>query len=153
MTERATGLTEQQIRFAEEYCIDLDQKRAAITAGYAEASASQAAARLMKHPLVLEVIAKAQTRFAQKSDVTKAWVVCEAKATYMDAKGVVENGKLVSPMDFTARLRALDLLARLHGFFIEPTKTVRIIRGMEDLTEDELLALAAEEARGDDVRH
>ena len=57
-------ITELQLRFVEEYLIDLNPKQAAIRAGYPPNKAQYAATQVMKHPPVCDLIAK---RMAERS--------------------------------------------------------------------------------------
>ena len=72
-------------------------------------------------------------KLVEKTEITKAWVVREAVATYRRAR----------ELDQMAAARAtLDLLARLHGHIVDK-RDVRVIRDVSDLSDEELEALEA----------
>lgn len=66
----AKGLTEKQIRFAEEYIKCLNGKEAAINAGYSEASAGPTASSLLKHKGVKRYINFLQIKYAEELKIT-----------------------------------------------------------------------------------
>ncbi len=53
-------ITDKMRIFAFEYLIDFDNRRAAIAAGYPKRSASAIACKLLKHPVIKAIVAKAQ---------------------------------------------------------------------------------------------
>ena len=69
-----------------------------------------------------------------------------------DAAAVVEVSQTVTADGGTIRVKlgdrrqALMDLARLHGFIVEPTRNVRVIRSIEDLSDAELAVLAEEQS-------
>ncbi len=84
-----------------------------------------------------------QKRLETRTEVTKELVVRETLATYQRAR----------ELDMLAPARAaLELLARLHGHIIE-RKDVMMIPKIEDLSDEEVAALAADGERHEGVRH
>jgi hypothetical protein len=75
----------------------------------------------------------AQARLMATTEVTKEWVVREAIETYRQARELNQMA--------TARA-TLDLLARLHGHIVEK-RDVRVIKDVEQLSDEELTALEA----------
>lgn len=73
------ALTDKQIRFCEEYMIDLNATQAAIRAGYSEASARQIAAdNLSKHD-IQEYIANLRADISGKLNLSAEWVLQRLK--------------------------------------------------------------------------
>ena len=68
-------LTLKQQAFVEEYVVHFDGKRAAIKAGYSEASASAQASQQLNNPKIQTAIAKVLDQYALKHDVLKKRVL------------------------------------------------------------------------------
>src|SRR5262245_12535375 len=64
-----TGLTAKQQRYVAEYLVDLNQKQAAIRAGYSERTSAKIASELMQKPHVRAAIDADQRRIARKLDL------------------------------------------------------------------------------------
>jgi hypothetical protein len=74
-----------------------------------------------------------QEQLAEKSHISKEWVV----------KRAVEAYKQACEMNQMAAARScLDLLARLHGHIVEK-RDVRVIKDVEELSDEELANLEA----------
>lgn len=97
----------KQRRFAIEYAIDHNATQAAIRAGYSERSAHVAAARLLKNDKVAAIIEKEEAKHAKRSQMSADQVLAEL------AK-IATSEKISS-----ARVRALELLGKYHGLFVE----------------------------------
>jgi hypothetical protein len=66
--EAAAGLTEKQLAFVKEVAQGAGKTQAAITAGYAEASAAAEAWRLCRNPLIMQEINRLSIeRFAERA--------------------------------------------------------------------------------------
>lgn len=70
-----TTLTDKQIRFAQEYCIDFNGTQAAIRAGYSENSAEQQACALLRNPRVKEAVEENKVQIANVAKLNAAWVL------------------------------------------------------------------------------
>lgn len=70
---------DRQQRFAREYVIDLNAKRAAISAGYSERSAQEQGSRLLSNRKVQAMIDKLQTARASKLELKAEQVVEELR--------------------------------------------------------------------------
>lgn len=127
-------LSPRQKRFVDEYLVDLNGKAAAIRAGYAAGqSAEVQASRLLSDAKIKAAIAAAGAKTAERTAITKDWVVREAVDTYKQAR----------ELDLPAAARGtLELLAKLHGHIIE-RRDVRVIKGINDLSDEELDAVIA----------
>ena len=63
-------LTPKQLRFVEEYMIDLNAKQAAIRSGYSPRSAEFQGSKLLADSKVSQVIKKRQEEFSKKKEIT-----------------------------------------------------------------------------------
>lgn len=92
-----SGLNAQQIRFVQEYLIDLNAKQAAIRSGYSAKTAHSQGQRLLKHVDVHAAIAEAQYKRAHKTETDAAFVLKrladEVSADIADLYG--EDGKML----------------------------------------------------------
>lgn len=69
------SLNAQQLRFVQEYLIDLNATQAAIRAGYSAKTAHSQGQRLLKHVEVQRAIAEAQYKRALKTETDAAFVL------------------------------------------------------------------------------
>jgi phage terminase small subunit len=70
-------LTLKQARFAEEYIVDLNGKRAAIRAGYSAKTAEVQASRLLRHAQVRAALKAAVQARSKRTQITADSVVTE----------------------------------------------------------------------------
>jgi len=75
-------LTSRQQRFAEQYIVDLNAKRAAIRAGYSPKTAHSAGPRLLADVDVAAAIEKTKKVRAAEAGVDAAWVLAQAVQVY-----------------------------------------------------------------------
>jgi terminase small subunit-like protein len=151
---RRTTLTDRQQAFVAAYLANGRNGRAAYRAAFgtkgAATTVAKEAAKLLAHPLIAPLIAaaeaKADTALAAAADryaISRASISQElaalAYSTVETLGAWVASGAQVRLGD---KRGALMDLARLHGLVVEPPRTVRVIRGIEDLTDDELAVLA-----------
>lgn len=94
-------LNAKQLRFVEEYLIDMNATQAAIRAGYKAANADVTGPRLLGHVGVAAEIAKRQKKVSEKLEVTKERIVFElARIGFADIRKAIKwNGLLVSEED------------------------------------------------------
>jgi phage terminase small subunit len=81
-------LTAKQLRFVDEYLVDLNGTQAAIRAGYAEKSASVEGARLLANAKVASLVAERFAARSEKTGIDAEWVLkrlaMEATADFGD---------------------------------------------------------------------
>ncbi len=107
------SLSEKQLAFCHEYLVDLKPSQAALRAGYAPAYVNRQAQQLRDNPAVDFVIKALQAKRTAKSDVTKDYVL----------KKIVDTLEKAEDRDnYTAVLRAAELLAKHLGMFIDRTE-------------------------------
>ena len=129
------ALNARQAAFVREYLVDGNATKAAVRAGYSERTAQEISSRLLSKAMIKEAIAAAQAkvekRVIERTAITKADVIAMAME---GVKGAKEAG------EWSAYKGNVDLVARLHGYIVD-RKDMRIIKRVEDLTDDELAAL------------
>lgn len=131
-TPKPSILTARQQRFVEEYCVDFNGTQAAIRAGYSDKGAEVQAAKLLRIPKVQVEVAKRKSNLAEKTDITREFLVAETIKVLNDC---------VTEKSYPTRVRAIELLAKMHGHIVEQ-RNVRMIKSITDLSEAELAALA-----------
>jgi phage terminase small subunit len=94
-------LTEKQIRFCEEYLIDLNATQAATRAGYSQKTANEQAARLLVNVSIQDYLSKAKTRLANKLQISQEMVLegYRRLAFYDARKFYDENGNIKNVPD------------------------------------------------------
>ena len=148
------SLTPKQARFVEEYLIDLNATAAAKRAGYSERTAYAQGQRLLKNVEIAVAIQKAQEARSERTRIDQDWVIERLVGVYeasMEARPVcVKNGEEKGfTFNPTAANRALELIGKHKGLFID--RKLIGLRRIEDMTEDELVALLGDDRfKGDD---
>lgn len=124
-------LTDKQIKFCEEYLVDLNATQAAIRAGYSEKTAKQIAYENFTKPYIVDYIAERQAQLREKTLVSTEWVVKRLKEISdrcMTAEpvmirtedGMVESGEY--KFDSSGANKATELLGRHIGIFEKDNK-------------------------------
>jgi phage terminase small subunit len=106
-------LSDKQASFVREYVVDKNGKQAAIRAGYSPASAEMQASRLLSKEKVRAAVDEALQKVAEKTETEAEWVRKRLRAEAM------EFGEGAS---HSARIRALELIGKINGIFIEDNK-------------------------------
>ena len=87
----SAGLTQRQRRFVEQYLILGNASEAARRAGYAEATAKAAAARLKASPAIVKALAEANDARVQRTRIDAARVIEEvARLSFVDLARLVD---------------------------------------------------------------
>lgn len=125
MAKAAHELTPKQLRFVDEYLIDLNATQAAIRAGYSVKSAALIGHENLRKPNIASEVAKRQSKRAGKLDVTAESVVAElAKLGFCNMQDYMSSGKDGDPyLDFSALTR--DQAAALSEVTVEDFKDGR----------------------------
>lgn len=124
----AKDLNPQQEKFVSEYLRTNSPKQAAISAGYAEGSASSKACQLMKHPKVISAIQRAQTLIQQEG-------IYNLKKAMEDADAAYEMARLKK--NAAGMTAAATLKAKLSGLMVERSEVKQVgfqivIKGFDD---------------------
>lgn len=101
-------MTPKQLRFVEEYLVDLNATQAAIRVGYSEKTARQQGARLLTNADIAAEVFRRQQKVSEKAEVTAAWVLERLKKE-------AEAGD--NPA--AARIKALELLGKHLALFTD----------------------------------
>ena len=109
-------LTPRQVRFVEEYLIDLNAAQAAIRAGYSKKTARQIGQHLLTKVDIAEAVEKAKAERSERTEVTQDWVVDRLKDVHEASMKESERGGVYNP---TAANRSLELLGKHVGMFKE----------------------------------
>jgi phage terminase small subunit len=124
-------LTEKQMKFCEEYLVDLNATQAAIRAGYSEDSAKQIAYENLTKPYLVEYLEARQKQLREKTQITQEWVVNRLKEISdrcMQAEPVLKfiGGEYVESGEFkfdsSGANKATELLGRHIGIFEKDNK-------------------------------
>lgn len=130
---KKTSLTAKEVKFVDEYLIDLNAKEAAVRAGYSPKTAAQMGYKLVHSGLVAEAIRAKQQQISHQTGVTTEFVItglrtvaerCMQAAPVLDRKGdqvYVEtpSGGMAPAFTFQAMgaNRSLELLGKHLGLF------------------------------------
>ena len=94
-----SSLNAQQLRFVQEYLIDLNATQAAIRAGYSAKTAHSQGQRLLKHVDVSKAIEAAQYKRAQKTETDAAFVLTRlAQEVSADIADLYDDAGKVKPI-------------------------------------------------------
>lgn len=127
-------LTNKQIKFCEEYMVDLNATQAAIRSGYSKKTANVTAAKMLSKANISDYINKLRAGVTARTEITIDFVVqglrevalrCMQKTPVMvydyDDKRLVqkqnEDGNGVWEFDSSGANRALELLGKHIGAF------------------------------------
>jgi hypothetical protein len=100
-------LTNKQAACCREYVIDCNATAAAKRAGYAENSANETAAKMMKLPHVAEEIQRMQADLARSANVTVASLLQKAELAWQIAVRTKQIGSASALLTFMAKMCGL----------------------------------------------
>jgi phage terminase small subunit len=121
------ALSDKQIRFCEEYLIDLNATQAAIRAGYSEKTARQTGAENLTKPDIQAKISDMRTKISEKLELDAQWVLQRLKdisdrcvqaepVMIRNADGeMVESGEY--KFDSAGANKATELIGKHLGMF------------------------------------
>jgi phage terminase small subunit len=137
-TTKPRKLTAKQKKFGDEYLIDLNQKQAAIRAGYSLRTAESQASRLLVNVKVQEYINKRRKEIEQERGVSPESVIADLQNAVEIALGVKETlvqcstvdkdgahtltSVPVKKTDLNSYLKAVDMIAKHLGFYEQHNK-------------------------------
>jgi len=101
-------LTPKQLKFCQEYLIDLNATQAAIRAGYSPKTASEQGTRLLGNVKVQEYIQEKQKNKAVELDITQTMILQElVKIAFGDVKNYFdEHGRLINISELQGNISA-----------------------------------------------
>ena len=126
-------MTDKQKRFITEYLIDLSATQAAIRAGYSQRTAYSIGQRLLKNVEVKEAINSAMKEREARTEITADYVLtnlreiverCMQKQPVFTKgeQATDEQGRAIWTFDAKNAIRALELLGKNLGLFIDKTE-------------------------------
>lgn len=107
MGRTTAGLSPKQVRFVEEYLIDLNAKQAAIRAGYSAKTAEAQASRLLRNVKVQSAVGVGRDKQSKRTEITADAVVAElAKLGFANMADYMRAQPSGDPyLDFSALTR------------------------------------------------
>ena len=135
--KREGQLTQLERNFVREFVANGgNASQAARDAGYSVKQAGKTGYELLAKPQIRGLIEEASRRHELAAfDHTKLTRLDVVKMALEGVEGAKRDA------DWNAYQKGVDLIARLHGYIVD-RKQVRVVRGVEDLTDEELRALA-----------
>lgn len=118
-------MTGKQERFVQEYLIDLNATQAAIRAGYSPKTAQEIGSENLSKPIIATAIAAAQTKTAEKLDISREWILSTLKANVeraMQSEAVLDReGNETGVYQYQGNVanKALELLGKQQGMFTD----------------------------------
>jgi phage terminase small subunit len=128
-------MTPKQVRFVEEYLIDLNATQAALRAGYSEKTAHKQGSQLLGKTSIAAAISAAQANRSERTEITQDYVLssifstmerCKQAEAVLDRRGeavLVEtpSGDLAPAYTFNAMgvFKGAELLGKHLGMFNE----------------------------------
>jgi hypothetical protein len=100
------GLTPKQLRFVEEYLVDMNATNAAKRAGYSEASACNQGYENLRKPAIVDAISAVMATRSERTTVNRSWVLAQLVDAHRVSK-VKDNAAFLA-----SRLKALELIGR-----------------------------------------
>ncbi len=119
--QTATGmgtrtLNPRQLRFIDEYVVDLSPGRAAVRAGYSSNGADVQGHRLLKDAKIATAIQKKKQALAKRTEISQEWVIKRLQAVHDASMERSKGGTTVNP---AAANRSLELIGKHAGMFKE----------------------------------
>jgi phage terminase small subunit len=109
-------LNPRQLRFIDEYVVDLSPGRAAVRAGYSLNGADVQGHRLLKNAKIATAIQKKKEELAERTGVTQEWVVEKLAENHEACMERTKEGLTHAP---SAANKSLELLGKHVGMFQE----------------------------------
>ena len=113
---------DRQIQFAQEYVVDFNGKQAAIRAGYAARSAEVTACKMLRTAKVRsEVERLLADDVGRRNEIRERNIDELLPLAYTDAAVELKRDKdgNVIEVSFRDKLRAIELLGKMHGLFTD----------------------------------
>lgn len=143
------ALNPKQSQFVKEYLIDFNALGAAIRAGYSQKTAGQIGHRLLKNVEIQKGLAKAQEERSERTGITADYVLTSLKNVAERCQQLEpvldKDGKEIGEYTFrdSGANKALELLGKNLKLFTDKIE-LRVIKSLDDLTPEEIDALAAD---------
>ena len=109
-------LNPRQLRFIDEYVVDLSPGRAAVRAGYSSNGADVQGHRLLKNAKIATAIQKKKEELAERTGLTQEWVIEKLQAVHEASMRESDKGV---PHNTASANRSLELIGKHAGMFQE----------------------------------
>ena len=113
---------DRQAQFAQEYVVDFNGKQAAIRSGYSKKTAESQASRLLRNVKVRSEIERLlEDPVGKRNEIRKRNIDELLPLAYTDAaveKKRDKDGNVIE-VSFRDKLRAIELLGKMHGLFTD----------------------------------
>ncbi len=127
MPTKREALSDKQLRWIDEYLVDLNGAAAAVRAGYSPKSARAIAHENLTKPDILAVLQEKQVAMAHKLQVTREGVV----------KGLLDAAKMGRLLQNPAAMvSALSTIAKMLGYFSPELKRVELTTSQQTTYRD-----------------
>lgn len=114
-------LNDKQLRFVEEFLIDLNGTQAAIRAGYSEKTASEQASRLLANVKVADAIKQAMAERSERTKVDADWLLKRlAEEATADVADLYDDNGTLKPVKEWPRIWRQGLVAGIETETIRP---------------------------------
>ncbi|MDQ6769848.1 MAG: terminase small subunit [Gemmatimonadota bacterium] len=120
-----TPLTDKQLRFVEEYLVDLNATGAAVRAGYSKRTAQEQGSRLLSNVMVSKAVAAGRDARSERTGLSQDYVVTRlqkiAERAMQDVPVYDSEGTETGVYTFQGSVanRALELLGKHLGMFTD----------------------------------
>jgi phage terminase small subunit len=135
---KTMALTDKQMKFVDEYMVDMNATQAYLRAGYkcTEEAARVSASKLLTNPNIVAEITTRQEKLQEKTELTAEWVLNE----------LADNHRLAKQMgDMAPSNKALELIGKHIGMFTDKVK-MDVTGGMNNTVQD-ITGLTPDERR------
>lgn len=145
-------LTERQLKFIDEYLVDLNGTQAAIRAGYSRKGAETTGSKLLVNTKVSARIAARRLELQEKTQITQEWVLnrlLEISNKCIQAVPVMEFDPVAKEMrqkkalndkgeevgvfmfDSNGANKATELIGKHLGFFEKDNRQINVFQGIQ----------------------
>jgi phage terminase small subunit len=123
-------LTVRQIRFVEEYSVDMNATQAAVRAGYSQKTASRIGPELLGKTWVRDAVNDQLAKASSRNALSVDWIV----------RRLMDEADDFGPRaSSSSRVRALELLGKYAGIFVE-RREESFASQLRQMSDDELQA-------------
>lgn len=145
-------ITPKQLKFIDEYLIDLNGTQAAIRAGYSKHSANEIASELLAKPNVSARVSQRRLELSEQTKVNQEWVLnrlIEISNKCVQAVPVMEFDPIAKEMrqkkalndkgeevgvfmfDSNGANKATELIGKHLGFFEKDNRQINVFQGIQ----------------------
>jgi len=122
----------RQLRFVEEYLVDLNATQAAIRAGYSARTAAVIGNEILKKPYIQSAIQIAQLARSERTQITVDKVLEDIELIKLNAMQQEDNGKMIN---HAGALKACELQGKHLKMFVDKVEhsggqTLHVITGV-----------------------